>query len=151
MVLVIKFPGLVAKWSSSGGIYGPLQRCSTAADMIPDGCWEPRYVWWTSATMLADASTAIVLTCSVTRAIRGRSSNLPTGEQAAWTTSRLTSHVSSWVSLGVGAAGMLGSLCSGRNLYVLPWAVAALFFADTCAEEPAMAGAASPMAEVKQL
>eukprot|EP01043_Picozoa_sp_COSAG02_P007099 COSAG02_NODE_209_length_28965_cov_18.680143_2_plen_152_part_00 len=150
LVLVIRIPGLIAKWTSSGGFYGPLQGRLTSAvgDAMPAESWEPGYVWM-SATAVADTCTAIVLTWTAVRTGRQSSRLMMTCELAARPTSSKTSYFSTWVV--VGAAAMLGAVCSGRNIYAVPWAIAAYLFAAMHREEPEVITQASPLVEMKQL
>ena len=149
LALVIKTPGLIAKWSSSGGFYGPLQGrlTSVADDATAAESWEPGCLWM-SATALADTCTAIVLTWTAVRADSERS-RLIVACELAWPTLSPPSYLSTWVA--VGSAAMLGAVCSGRNIFAVPWAIAALLFAAVHREQPEVAAKASPLVEMKQL
>jgi hypothetical protein len=150
LALAIKVPGLFAKWSSSGGFYGPLQGgLSAADDAESEESWEPRYLWM-PATALADTCTAVVLTSAATRTTRQKSRLMLTGVLATWPTS-YPNNFNTWANLLVAAVAILGAVCSGRNLYALPWAIAALLFAAMHAENPEAAPETLPMAEMKQL
>lgn len=73
-----------------------------------------------------------------------------TGVLATWPRAN-PSNFSTWTNLLVAAVAILGAVCSGRNLYALPWAIAALLFAVMQEENPEAAAETSPMAEMKQL
>jgi len=108
VVLVIKLPGTVAKWSSSGGVYGPMQQAWLLADVDASTLWE-----WAGrvGAAAADSVTAAVLT-SATQHMSG-SPLRRSAERRPW--------------VGVArAVACLGVLCAGRDLYVLPWAIAVL-------------------------
>lgn len=109
VVLVIKLPGIVAKWSSSGGVYGPLQR----AWLLGDGDASTLSDWaGRIGAATADSVTAAVFT-SATRHMSGA----PLRRSAE-------SHL--WMGVLARAVACSGVLCAGRDLYVLPWAVAVL-------------------------
>ena len=120
---------------------------SAADDAMPAESWEPGYLWM-SATAVADTCTAIVFTWTAGRTGRQRS-RLVACELAAWPTSSQPSYLRTWVTVGV--AAMLGAVCSGRNIYAVPWAIATFLFAAMYGDEPKVTEQASPLVEMKQL
>ena len=171
MVLAIKLPGAIAKWSSSGGIYGPLQGyCSSAATAIAavdaafsGQIWEPRH-FRVVAVAVADSVAASVLSWVVSRTTEqpgkllpatatNTASSLPASPAAARPSWGLIArgHYTSWTSLAIAASALTSVLCVGHDLYAIPWVVAALLVAATRAEDHPGPGEAAAVAQMKQL
>ena len=160
MVLAVKFPGVIAKWSSWGGIYGPLQGyCSSAATAIAVDAafsgqiWEPRH-FRVVAVVVADSVAASVLSWVVSRTTEQPGKLLPatTTNTASWgLIAGGHSTSGSWTSLAIAASALTSVLCVGHDLYAIPWVVAALLVAATRAEDHPGPGEAAAVVQMKQL